>query len=83
MNQAHAATENETIHECHCGFGVFVDVGVQCVLLLKEDFVLIAAGFVAVVQHANVAPGAKCLAPIGTQHHRENLGILLPGMQLL
>ncbi|MCY1454971.1 hypothetical protein D9M71_720720 [compost metagenome] len=59
-----------------------MQVFVEGILLLEEQLVLVVAGLVAVVQHANVAAGAEGLFTGAANGHGDDLRVLFPSPQV-
>ena len=78
---AHAAAEDETVHQRQQWFRVGMDVLVEGVFLLEEGFVLGVAALEAVVQRTDVTAGAEGF--FGAQYYGMNLRIGSPGAELL
>ncbi len=83
LDQAHAAAEDETVHQRQQWFRVGMDVLVEGVFLLEEGFVLGVAALEAVVQRTDVTAGAEGFFAIGAQYHGMDLRIGSPGAELL
>ncbi|MNU85820.1 hypothetical protein D3C71_755690 [compost metagenome] len=86
--QADTAPHADAIRHADKGFGVTVDVVIEPVFLLKKiagigKERLFALLLPAVIEGANVAPGAKRLLPGPLQQHADDGRILLPRRECL
>ncbi len=83
LHQAHAATQDKTVHQRQHRLAVVVDGQVKGIFLDEEVLVQAVAAVVTVVQRADIAAGAESLVPRATQDDGVDQRILGPVVQVL